>query len=96
LILPSPLQPPTFSSFPQPWQAETLLTNWLPSSTTATPRLFELISIIISSFFPTFSVEEEEEEEEEVLLPLLDAEKSLKSLVPAPPPAVVHGKCVLY
>jgi hypothetical protein len=94
LILPSPLQPPTFSSFPQPWQAETLLTNWLPSSTTATPRLFELISIIISSFFPTFSVEEDEEEE--VLLPLLDAEKSLKSLVPAPPPAVVHGKCVLY
>jgi hypothetical protein len=95
LILPSPLQPPTFSSFPQPWQAETLLTNWLlPSSTTATPRLLELISIIISSFFPTFSVEEEEEEE--VLLPLLlDAEKSLKSLVPAPPPAVVHGKYVL-
>jgi hypothetical protein len=93
LILPSPLQPPTFSSFPQPWQAETLLTNWLPSSTTATPRLFELTSIIISSFFPTFSVEEEEEEG---LLPLLlDAEKSLKSLVPALPPAVVHGKCVL-
>jgi hypothetical protein len=57
--------------------------------------LFELISIIISSLFPTFSVEEEEEEEEELLPLLLDAEKSLKSLVPAPPPAVVHGKYVL-